>query len=356
VLSVRENDPKKPAYYTQDLPLTPAAMDSSNTIVANALYNAALIYSDLLNDVKRSNETLEKLLQRYPDHELAPSAHYLLYLSYSKLRDEANALKHKNIILTKYADTDFARLLNDPDYYKRLAEQEKILETKYEDTYSAYINLNWEQTVQFADEALPLCKERELAAKYAYLRGVAIGELYSKDSMRTEMTKILTDYANTAVIPLVQIQLALLQPVGTALAGQGGDNETQSVTEIVFKPYPKELHHIVVLVDVMKIATSKVKDDIANFNSKYHSIQNFNINSFYIDKDRQMVTITQFANQEAAMNYYRSIVGDSGFNALIQNGTITVYAMSATNYTTFYHKTDNRNQYHDFFKQYYLDN
>lgn len=356
VLSIRENDPKKPAYYTQDLPLTPAAMDSSNAIVANALYNAALIYSDLLNDVKRSNETLEKLLQRYPDHELAPSAHYLLYLSYSKLRDEANALKHKNIILTKYADTDFARLLNDPDYYKRLAEQEKILETKYEDTYSAYVNLDWAQTIRLADEALPLCKERELAAKYAYLRGVAIGELYSKDSMRTEMTKILTDYTKTAVIPLVQIQLSLLQPAATASVGQGGSENPQSVTEIVFKPYPKELHYVIVLVDVMKIATSKVKDDITNFNNKYHSLQNFNVNSFYIDKDRQMITIAQFANQETAMSYYRSIAEDSGFNALMQNGTITIYAMSATNYTTFYHKQENRNQYNDFFKQYYLEN
>jgi hypothetical protein len=335
-------------------------MDSSNAIVANALYNAALIYSDLLNDIKRSNETLEKLLQRFPDHELAPSAHYLLFLSYSKLHNDANALKHKNIILTKYADTDFARLLNDPDYYKRLAEQKKVLEAKYENTYLAYSNLDWEQTIRLADEALPLCKERELAAKYAYLRGVAIGELYDKERLRTEMTKILTDYANTSVIPLVQIQLSLLQPVattsGTASIGQdGAGNGAAATIEIVFKPYPKELHYVVVLVDVMKIATSKVKDDIGIFNNKYHSIQNFNINSFYIDKERQMITIAQFANQETAMNYYRSIMGDSGFNALMQNETITIYAMSATNYTTFYNKRDNRNQYIDFFKQYYLD-
>jgi TolA-binding protein len=360
VLSVRENDPKKPAYYTQDLPLTPTAMDSSNAIVTNALYNAALIYSDLLNDIRRSNETLEKLLQRFPDHELAPSAHYLLFLSYSKLHDDANALKHKNIILTKYTDTDFARLLNDPDYYKRLAEQEKVLEVKYENTYLAYSNLDWGQTIRLADEALPLCKERELAAKYAYLRGVAIGELYDKERLRTEMTNILTDYANTAVIPLVRIQLSLLPPVatsGTASFGQEGvGNGAAATTEVVFKPYPKELHYVVVLVDVIKIATSKVKDDIGHFNKKYHSIQNFNINSFYIDKERQMITIAQFTNQETAMNYYRSIVGDSEFNALMQNGTISIYAMSATNYTTFYNKRDNRNQYIDFFKQYYLDN
>jgi len=357
ILSVRENDPKKPAYYTQDLPLTPAAMDSSNTIIVNALYNASLIYSDLLNDVKRSNESLEKLIQRFPDHELTPSAHYLLYLSYSKLHDDHNALKHKNIILHKYADTDFARLLNDPDYYKRLAEKEKILEAKYEDTYLAYSNLNWAQTILLADEALPACKDRELAAKYAYLRGVAIGELYNKDSLRTEMTKILTDYANTAVIPLVQIQLSLLQPVtaGTHSVQEGTNNKIAATTEIVFKPYPKELHYVVVLVDVMKTATSKVKDDIVRFNNKYHSIQHFNINSFYIDKNRQMITIAQFVNQETAMSYYQSMVIESSFNTLIENNTITVYAMSATNYTTFYNKRDCRNQYEDFFQQYYLN-
>jgi TolA-binding protein len=356
VLSVRENDPKKPAYYTQDLPLTPAAIDSSNAIVINALYNAALIYSDLLNDFARSNETLEKLIQRFPEHELAASAHYLLFLSYSNLHDNNKALEHKNIILTKYADTDFARLLNDPDYYKRLAEQEKALEAKYEITYLAYSNLDWAQTVLLADETLPVCKERELAAKYAYLRGVAIGELYSKDSMRTEMMKILADYDNTAVIPLVEIQLSLLQPASTtANAASGGQEGAVNGEEVVFKHYPGELHYVVVLVDVMKAATSKVKEDIAAFNSKYHSIQNFNINSFYVDKDRQMITIAQFVNQETAMNYYRSMVTDSDFNKLIQNSTLVIYAMSATNYTTYYTKRDNRNQYDDFFKEYYLD-
>jgi hypothetical protein len=224
----------------------------------------------------------------------------------------------------------------------------------------AYSNLDWAQTVQLADETLPACKERELAAKYAYLRGVAIGELYSKDSMRTEMMKILADYDKTAVIPLVHIQLSLLQPAATtanaASGGQeGAGNGEATMGETVFKYYPKELHYIIVLVDVMKAATSKVKEDIAAFNSKYHSIQNFNINSFYIDKDRQMITITQFANQETAMNYYRSMVTDSEFNRLIQNSTLAIYAMSATNYTTYYTKRDNRNQYDDFFKEYYLD-
>ncbi|MDR2868715.1 MAG: tetratricopeptide repeat protein, partial [Bacteroidales bacterium] len=241
VLSVKENDPKKPAYYTQNLPLTPALMDSSNAIVVDALYNSALIYSDLLSDDLRATETLEKLIQRFPDHTLTPSAHYLLYLNYAK-RNDQRALAHKNILLTKYADTDFARLINDPDYYKRLVEQEKVLERKYELTYLAYESRNWTQTVQLADEAIPLCKDLELLAKYSYLRGIAIGELSGKDSLRAAMTAIVQNYPTTAVVPLAKIQLSLLEPetiaVQNNLPGQT-DNPTNQSTESIFKASPK---------------------------------------------------------------------------------------------------------------------
>ena len=34
----RETDPEKERYYTQDLPLTPGAIDTSNQMIANSLY------------------------------------------------------------------------------------------------------------------------------------------------------------------------------------------------------------------------------------------------------------------------------------------------------------------------------
>ena len=37
------------------------------------------------------------------------------------------------------------------------------------------------------------------------------------------------------------------------------------------------------------------------------------------------------------------------------DGVITVYAMSAANYSNYYKKKDIRSQYDDFFNEYYLD-
>ena len=139
----RETDPKKPAFYTQDLPLTQAAMDSSNAMVVEALYNCALIYMDQLNDMKRANETLKKLIERYPDHDLALSSIYLLYLNYGKMNDQQQSDYYKNIILTQYANTDYARLISDPTYYIRMEEKAKEHERKYDIAYDYYTQKNW---------------------------------------------------------------------------------------------------------------------------------------------------------------------------------------------------------------------
>ena len=56
-------------------------------MIAEALYQAAVIYLDLLNDRPRGCEMLEKYYQRFPDNDLSPAVLYLLYLNYSQMKN-----------------------------------------------------------------------------------------------------------------------------------------------------------------------------------------------------------------------------------------------------------------------------
>ena len=69
-----------------------------------------------------------------------------------------------------------------------------------------------------------------------------------------------------------------------------------------------------------------------------------------------MITVTKFDNGEDAMDYYNILVKNEVFEPEIDSGIIEVYAMSATNYTSFYNKRDSRNSYPEFFKDNYLKN
>ncbi len=352
----RETDPEKERYYTQDLPLTPGAIDTSNAMIANALYQASIIYLDLLNDQKRGCETLEKLYSRFPDHTLAPGVLYLLYLNYTKMND-ARANRPKEIILTKYADTDIARLIREPDYYKQVAAKLKEIEATYETTYQDYNAKQWQKVIASADASIPNCSDRTLRSQFAYLRAVAVGQTQSEANYRTALEGVLADYGDLPVAELARILLEGLSPAPVAVTTPAA-SETPAPTNEADGPFtfdPNEWHYVTLIVNVHKIKVMDFKVTVSDFNREFYSLQKLSINSFYINQDEQMVTIARFRNAEAAIDYYNAICQNDKFRADILAKNITPYAMGASNYSTFYKQKDDRPLYDNFFKKNYFN-
>lgn len=358
-IPVRETDPKKEAYYLQDLPLTQAAMDSSNAIIASYLYETGYIYQDLLNDIPRACASFESLVSRYPNSEYALPCTYLLYILY-KDYDNDKSNQHKNILLAKYPDTDYAKLINDPDYYVKLAEKQKILENQYEEVYNHFNNKQWHEVVKISKESIPLCTDQTLKSKYSYLYAVAVGQLFNEDSLKQELEKIIANFPQSQVAELSKIHLSTLQPAKTETptTNVNSVNNNPIVSqENVTNPFvynADEMHYVILLVTSSKVPVLTVKQNLNTFNASYFSLQKFNINSFYINNTQQMVTLSKFANATAAKEYYDILLKDETFSTNIAEETIIAYAISATNYSTFYNKKEARTLYDQFFKDNYM--
>jgi len=360
----RETDPKKPEYYTQDLPLTPEAIDSSNNLIANAMYNAGIIYFDQLSDLKRSNEMLQKLIQRFPDSDLVLPAYFILWSNNTKLKNPTKANEAKNYILTKHPDSDYAKLILDPDYYKKLAEAAKENERRYEQLYQAYKAKQWASTVQLADELLGQTREVTLKSKIAYLRAVAIGQLEDQEILRNALKQIITEFPKEGVAELAKIYLSTLSaPTKTPETITQGTTPVEPLTgggtvsmprESPFNTNIDEMHYIIVLVDVHSRTVNDLKYDIAIFNTTYFSLERFNINSFYINQNQQLVTIARFKGKTDAMNYHTAMTTYELFASMIKEKSIIVYAISATNYSIYYAKPNDRDMYGQFFEENYL--
>ena len=356
----RETDPKKPAFYTQDLPLTPGAIDTSNTLIANAMYNAALIYYDLLKDEKRSNEMFDQLITRFPESELIAPSCYLLYINYKKSNNPKGD-QYKNIILTKYADTDYAKLILDPDYYKKITERLNELEKKYSSAYDAFTKKLWQRTIQLADESIPLCNNNiTLKSKFDYIRTISRGQLLGQDSLKSGLASIIMKYPNTKVSELATFYLSTFGNIGEVMANAGDSltilkmDQEKALSESPFTFLPTEQHYVVVIANATSVSIADIKNDLSNFNRDFFALQKFNLNSFYINQEEQMITISRFKNSETAMEYYNTLYSSDVLKAAISSGQVQVYAMSATNYTTFYNKVDKRSLYKPFFNLYYL--
>jgi hypothetical protein len=324
------------------------------------MYNAAIIYFDQLNDLKRSNEMLEKLIKRFPNHELELPCYFLLWSNYTKLKNTQKTEDAKNIILTKYPDTDYAKLILDPDYYRKLAETNKENEHKYEEIYRAYINKQWETTIMLADDLLEKTDEEALIAKTSYLKAIAIGQVQGEQPLKDALMQIIKNYPKEPVTELAKTLLSILSSTKPIM--EKPEEEQEQITikpeqkenvEMPFNLNLDELHYIIILIDVHKKTVTDVKYDVSTFNDIYFRLDRFNINSFYINQDEQLVTIARFKGKADAMKYYTALTTNDVFLPSIQDKSISVYAISASNYSLYYNKPDIRYLYKRFFEEHY---
>ncbi len=358
----RETDPKKEAYYLQDLPLTPEAIDSSNAIIARDLFETGYIYRDLLNDIPRACASFESLIERFPTGEYSLPCTYLLYTIYSS-QNNPKGETYKQTILTKYPDTDYAKLINDPRYYEKLAELEKTAERRYESMYEDFNQKKWRAVVNTADQMIPVCQDEPLKAKYTYLRAVAAGQVYNQDSLIVGLTRVMTSFPNEPVAELAKIYLSTfsteaisntIQPEDTATSAKLTEMLQSTTMTSPFEFKPDEMHYVILLVKTANLSVQTVKQNLISFNNTFFSLQHFNISSFYINNTQQMVTVAKFSNKDKAMEYFNILLKNENFSPDVANGNIIVYPISSTNYTTFYNKVDERSLYPEFLKKHYL--
>jgi TolA-binding protein len=360
----RETDPKKEAYYLQDLPLTQGAKDTANAIIARDLYETGFMYQDLLNDTKRACASFESLLQRYPKSEYALPSIFMLYTLYKKIGDP-KAETYKNTLLTQYPETDYAKLIQDPDYYNKLAAKEKTLENQYAEVYQDFVNKRWSSVVSAANAAIPNCTDETLQSQYAYLRAIAAGQVYNEDTLIVGLTNVVKNYPQQPVAELARLYLTnftehqIRKALGIeenspeqAEIQQAIQPEVQKSSAFVFNP--TEQHYIILLVKTADLPLQTVKQNVTNFNNSNFSLKKLTVSSFFIDNQRQMITISKFQNNSDAMDYYNLLLKDELFKSDIERKTIEPFAISSTNYTTFYNKRNERDNYNDFFKENYL--
>ena len=362
----RETDPKKEAYYLQDLPLTQGAKDTANAIIAKDLYETGFMYQDLLSDTKRACASFEQLLQRYPKSEYALPSVFMLYTLYKKTGD-ARAEDYKNLILTKYPDTDYAKLIQDPDYASKLAAKAKTVENQYAQVYDDFMHKRWAKVISAADAAIPNCTETTLQSQYTYLRAVAAGQVYNDDSLIVGLTKVVTQFPQEPVADLARIYLSNFthEQIQRSLGIENDTPENEALQQLVqpnepekesvFTFTPEDNHYAILLVKTAELPLQTVKQNLNTFNKTFFSLKKLVVSSFFIDNQYQMVTISKFSNSSDAMDYYNILIKDDTFKADIDKKVIEVYVMSANNYTTFYNKRDERSKYPAFFNSHYIN-
>jgi tetratricopeptide (TPR) repeat protein len=347
-------DPHSRQYYLQDIPFTVEERMESDQKIINAFYNLGLIYREGLNDLPKAINTYEELLDRYPDNEFQLQAYYQLYRLFLDLEDEERANYYKMLIINRYPDSDYAKIIQDPEYYLELQQRQNQLAVLYSDTYEAFIDGRYFTVIDNCDLALAQYSDSSaLIPKFEYLKAVSIGKIDVVDSLVIALRRIVENYPGSEVEPMAQNILDYITKERPEFALEEQGEEADSVIVFPFT-YDPEITHIYVMIvkkEGVKLNPTKVK--VSDFNQKYYRIKEYTINSLLFDRNHYLISVGNFPNAMEALDYYNTIQDNDYVFSDISMANVQQFIISTDNYPILFKEKDNE-LYGLFFEQEYL--
>lgn len=330
------------AYYMVELPLTEEQQQESHRMIAEALYNVGFIYLDRLSDYPRSIESYENLDTRYPGNENELPSWYALYKMYKDLGNAEKSDHYKSLIFSKYADSNYAKFILDPDFYKKLQEESQQASDLYTKTYDAFTQGQYYRVRMNTQRALEqYAADTAFAPRFALLDAISRGRLETVDTMAYALLKVVRDYPNS---PIRNYAMNLLQQVneeynvGIDLGGMT-NAEGKVIEEKPKSPYvyePNTTHLVIIVFDPKVVRTEPLKVRISDFNKKEHRFKDLEVRNLMLDDKNMLLSLSEFANEQEAKDYITSMfLSDYLFGGFSQD-SYSVMPISVKNYATFY--------------------
>ncbi len=217
-----------------NIPLTPSQLVQSNTRILNAYMDIASFYRDILDDKKEAIETYELILARFPGNNNKVSVYYNLYRLYSDI-DAAKSEKYKNLILKDYPESNFAKVILDPDFNQKLNDKNAEYTAFYNQLFDEVSKRKYTEAIDKANEMITQYPTSPLNAQVYYLRTIAQGHGQKLDPFVAELKTIADKFPDDRLVtPLVLQHLAYIDAHKDDLSKRDTVLEKSDPNEIPF--------------------------------------------------------------------------------------------------------------------------
>ncbi|HPJ53478.1 MAG TPA: tetratricopeptide repeat protein [Flavobacteriales bacterium] len=341
----KEGEPewKDPQFYLKDLPMDDAAISASNAKVCEALYISGMIYKEKLKDTDNAVESFEVLNNRFDDCRYTPESYYQLYRIYlDKERSQGfidfgggGSAMYANVILDRWPDSEFARLVQNPDLLgaDSLKHQQEV--TAYEEVYGRFRMRAYTSVITSCNNVIAQQPGNHLLPKYYMLKAMAVGGTRQESAFREALQEVKSKFPGTDEEKAATELLAALDGRGGAEQRPPGKGEDES-------PYMTDSgnHYVVLIVPNADGPVNVVKNKIADFARAYFPGMTLDIQSSFLDKDHQVVLMSLFDTKVKAMEFYDLFLSDKSKLTGINDKGYAVFAISPDNYSTLYKSKD----------------
>jgi tetratricopeptide (TPR) repeat protein len=337
---IKKLTPYDREFYIRPIPKTKEEFRISDSLMVEAYNKLGFIYKERLRDTVNAIENYESFLKRFPQNKYELEAWFALYQLYSGKGEQKRANHFKGLILSKYPESDYAKIINDPDYFVKLEAKKGQIQKLYERTYNAFEKEQYFRVLNYANRAVKTYSEdTTVMPRFLYLRAMALGKVATADSMYVELKKLVKKFPNDSIVPQAnEIMKYLRKEYGF----DGGEQEADKDQKQEYKYVKNDRlpHFVVLVVNTKNVRVNPLKVRLSDFDKKYFRLKKLRIRSLMFDKVNSLITVGNFENKRAADNYYEALKNDQYVLSGIAPEDIHIFPISTKNYPIMYKDKD----------------
>jgi predicted negative regulator of RcsB-dependent stress response len=295
------SDYKKPEFYLKDLPLTDSLLAISDDKVATAMMNSGKAFAERLLDEPRATEAYEALIKRYPTSDLVPEALYNLY-RINKQSNGARSEVYRQQLLQLYPESEYARILSDPEYYEKKMAEIRQAEARYDQAYIAYSEERFNEAISICADALQKYPQNQLAPKFQLLRAFSVAKTSDERSFRNELTAITKSWPKTDESRKAAEMLAYLDQKSPELKVE----VEKEVAKELYKKDTTVAHLFALVILDPKFNINQATFDVISYNIDNYTNNNYRTEGSLAANKYLIITVAGFRNYSQALEYYKN--------------------------------------------------
>ncbi len=343
-------DTKSRDFYTQNLPVNDSLMNISHNNIRNSLFNAGRIFKIDFSDFPRSTESFEDLNKRYPDNIFTLSSYFELYDLYNKMNNQEKSDYYKNLIISQYPDSKYAKYLLNPNYFIELEAKADSINRLYQKAFLEFKNGQYSQAGQITDQIMPMQPDSVLIPKIKFIRMVAEGTQTNWEAFGKLLTEYIETYPKAEPKPLAEQILKLIQDSTLVdyqkMVDSGYLNDQIKNSELLpgnkkgndaFEgkfSYDEELLHYFVIAypKSANVDLNRLKFDIANYNIDHYTKIDFDIETQSLNANTSLLLVRALNDKEQGLIYFRSVIKQRNVFETLKNIKYVNFVASSTNF------------------------
>jgi tetratricopeptide (TPR) repeat protein len=352
----------------EGLPCDSVAREGSVAMIAEAYYNAGLVYKEKLSDLENAIDTWTELTERMDESEFHPTTFYQLYRTYlqreveenyqSPFCETCNSEHWSALVLKRYPNSEWAILIENPDFVDQEEIKREEERLAYEEILQRYYAKAYQEVLLACDEVINYNPTNFYKCKYDLLRAQSIGALSARTggdrrAYYEALEKVIMWCGDTDEGAYARDLLAALNPASIR-GGKNKENASEpSEVEVEWEHKPYLEHYFGMLVPVGRGNVEELKATISDFNGSFYESKQLRVTANLINRNFQIILVKDFKRQDYSLEYFEVFKANTSMLESVNTSGFRSFTITTENYIALF-KNKEMDSYIEWFEKVYL--